>query len=68
MYNCSTLQQATELLSLVPNVLCAVLQIAATVLVYYAQCYKKLCYNVVIHSYIVLLALKGRALYKGPGL
>ena len=44
------------------------LQVAAIVLMYYAQCYKKLPYNIVMQSTIVVLVLKGRALYKGPGL
>ena len=51
-----------------PKVLCAALQIATIVLIYYVQCYKKLHYNVVMHNTIVLLVLKGRVLHKGPGL
>ena len=35
---------------------------------YYAQCYRKLRYNAVMHSTIVLLLLKCIALHKGPGL
>ena len=46
--------RATVLLLKVPNVLCAALQVAATVLMYYMQCSGKLRYNVVIHSTIVL--------------
>ena len=46
--------EATVLLLKVPNVLCAALQVAATVLMYYMQCYGKLRYNVVIHSTIIL--------------
>ena len=64
--------RATVLLLKVPNVLCAALQVAAIVLMYYMQCYGKLRYNVVIHvvmhSTIVLLVLRCRALHKGPGL
>ena len=60
--------RATVLLLEVPNVLCAALQVAATVLMYYTQCYGKLCYSVVMHSTIVLLVLLCRALHKGPGL
>ena len=60
--------KATVLLLKVPNILCAVLQVAATVLMYYMQCYRKLRYNVVMHSTIVLLVQRCRALYKGPGL
>ena len=60
--------RATVLLLKVPNVLCAALQVAATVLMYYTQCYGKLRYNVVMHSTIVLLVLRCRALHKGPGL
>ena len=56
------------LLLKVPNVLCAALQVAATVLMHYTQCYGKLRYNVVKHSTIVLLVLRCRALHKGPGL
>ena len=67
MYFCSTLLQATVLLSYVPNILCAKLKVAAKILMYYAQCCKKLHSNIVIYSIIVLLALKGRALYKWPG-
>ena len=44
------------------------LQVAATVLMYYAQSYRKLHYNVVMQSTILLWVLKCRALYKGPGL
>ena len=62
------LQQATVLLSYIPNVQSVALQVAAKVPMYYAQCYKKLCYSVVMHSTIVPLVLKGRALYKGRGL
>ena len=46
--------KATVLLLKVPNVLCTALQVAATVLMYYMQCYGKLHYNVVIHSTIIL--------------
>ena len=46
--------EATVLLLKVPNVLCAALQVAATVLMYYMQCYGKLRYNVLIHSTIIL--------------
>ena len=46
--------RATVLLLKVPNVLCAALQVAATVLM--------------LHSTIVLLVLRCRALHKGPGL
>ena len=46
--------EATVLLLKVPNVLCAALQVAATVRMYYMQCYGKLRYNVVIHSTIIL--------------
>ena len=60
--------KATVLLLKVPNVLCTALQVAATVLMYYTQCYRKLRYNVVMHSTIVLLVLRCRALHKGPGL
>ena len=60
--------RATVLLLKVPNVLCAALQVAATVLMYYMQCYGKLRYHVVMHSTIVLLVLLCRALHKGPGL
>ena len=60
--------KATVLLLKVPNVLCAALQVAAIVLMYYMQCYGKLRYNVVMHSTIVLLVLRCRALHKGPGL
>ena len=35
---------------------------------YYAQCYKKLHSNGLMHCTIVLLVLKGIALHKGPGL
>ena len=65
MYYCSILQQATVLLSEIPDVLYAALQVAATVLTYNVQCYKKLHSNVVIYSTIVLLLQKGRALHKG---
>ena len=68
MYNCSTLLQATELLSYIPNVLISALQVAAKVPMYYAQCCKELQCDIVMHSTIVLLVLKGKALYKGPGL
>ena len=60
--------RATVQLLKVPNILCAALQVAATVLMYYTQYYRKLCYNVVMHSTIVLLVLLCRALHKGPGL
>ena len=60
--------EATVLLLKVPNVLYAALQVAATVLMYYTQCYGKLHYNVVMHSTIVLLVLRCRVLHKGPGL
>ena len=60
--------RATVLLLKVPNVLCAALQVAAIVLMYYTQCYGKLHYHVVMHSTIVLLVLLYRALHKGPGL
>ena len=59
---------ATVLLLKVPNILCAVLQVAAIVLMYYTQCYGKLRYNVVMHSTIVVLVRRYRALHKGPGL
>ena len=62
------LLQAAVLLSYIPNVLCAVLQVAAKVLAYYAQCCRKLCSSVIIHSVIVLLVLMLRALHKEPGL
>ena len=60
--------RATVLLLKVPNVLCATLQVAAIVLMYYTQCYGKLRYHVVMHSTVVLLVLLCRALHKGPGL
>ena len=66
MYYYSTLQLATVLQSIVSDVLCTVLQVAATVLMYYMQCYKKLNSNIAMHSTIEVQ--KGRALYKGPGL
>ena len=56
------------LLFYIPNVLCAVLRVAAKVLIYYAQCYKKLHSDGIMHCTIVLLLLKGRALHKGPAL
>ena len=68
MYNCSMLLQATVLLSYIPNVLSAELQVASKVLMYHVQCYKKLNSNVIMHSTLVLLVLKGRALNKRPGL
>ena len=46
--------KATILLLKVPNILFAALQVAATVLMYYMQCYRKLRYNVVMHNTIVL--------------
>ena len=52
----------------VPNVLCIALQVAAKVPMYYVQYCKKLHYNVVMHSTIILLEQKGRTLYKGPEL
>ena len=60
--------RATVLLLKVPNILCAALQVAVIVLIYYTQCYGKLRYHVVMHSTIVLLVLLCRALHKGPGL
>ena len=60
--------RATVLLLKVPKVLCAALQVADIVLMYYTQCYGKLRYHVVMHSTIVLLVLLCRALHKGPGL
>ena len=68
MYNCSTLLKATVLLSYIPNVLSAALQVAAKVPTYYAQCCRKLQCNIVVHSTIIILVLNGRAIYKGPGL
>ena len=68
MYNCSTLLQATVLLSYISNVLSSELQVAAKVLIYYVQCYRNLNSNVVMHSPVVLLVLKSRALHKGPEL
>ena len=68
MYYFSILLQEILLLSYVPNILYAVLQVAAKVLIYYAQCYKKLHFNGLVYYIIILLVLKDRALHKGPGL
>ena len=68
MYYCIILLQVTVLLSYVANILYATLQIAAKVLIHYMHCYKKLYSNGVMHSTIVLLVIKDRALHKGHGL
>ena len=65
---CTIVVQAIVLWSYAPNVLCAALKLATKVPIYYAQCCKKLQCSLVMHSTIVLLVLKCRALYKEPGL
>ena len=66
MYYCNILLEETVLLSYIPNILCVALKIATKALTYCVQRYKKLHSNGVMHCTIVLLVLKGRALYKGP--
>ena len=51
---CIILLQVIILLYYIPNVPCAVLQVAANVPTYCAQCHKKLHSNIVMHCIIIL--------------